>query len=504
MTFNTIAFALFMPLVFALYWLVCRGRLRAQNILLLAASYLFYGWWDWRFLGLLIFSTLVSWACALPTKRRLTWTAVAVAANLVVLGFFKYFNFFGDNLRWLFQTFGLNIDWVTIEILLPVGISFYTFQAISYNIDVYRGNTPVCRSPLTFALFVAFFPQLVAGPIERSTQLMPQLTRARSFDYGQAVEGMRLILWGLFKKCAVADGLGLLVDLAWGDPAGVPAKNCLMAVMFFPLQVYADFSGYSDIAKGTAALLGVRLMDNFLFPFYSRNAIEFWQRWHRSLMQWFTQYVYIPLGGSRTGHRLRNVCVVFILSGLWHGANWTYVMWGVLCALWYAADYRRHATLYKPGDGQVAGRRDAVHIALTFVIFAATVIVFRAPTMPAAWTMTVHVAPLFAAVAVAMLVFAWAVTKVRNLMYYCLLGAAMAALIQAVHSPANMVHVLNYLPVVFAVVMLCAEWRARTHTFALQVMPANPVARYAVYMGLYLVVWVTAMGSEGAFIYFRF
>ena len=322
---------LFLPIVFLLYWLTTRSA-RSQNALLLLVSYIFYGWWDWRFLGLLSGLTLTSWACALPRTRRRMWAGVNVAVCIAALIAFKYAGFFAENLRWLFENFGWEMDWFTVEVLLPVGLSFYALQAISYSVDVAGGRLEPERNLVTMALYISFFPQLVAGPIEQATSLLPQLKAPRAFDYGQAVEGMRRIVWGFFKKVVVADGVAVWVDHVYNfynlyDGVTVPFYFA-GAAMLFAIQIYADFSGYSDIAIGSAQLLGIRLTDNFLFPFFSRNGRELWSRWHRSLYIWLRTYVYIPLGGKKK-HRLLNMAIVWALTGMWHGASWNFVLWGL-------------------------------------------------------------------------------------------------------------------------------------------------------------------------------
>ncbi len=340
MQFDTYSYALFLPLVFFLYWGL-RNHLKVQNLFLLIASYVFYGWWDWRMLSLILFTTVTTWGTALMMKggRRSgtdkLWAAANIVTSLGILCLFKYLNFLRDSFVHLLGLFGINPDWPTIHILLPVGISFYTFQAISYTIDVYRGNIKPTRDVLAFSVFIAFFPQLVAGPIERATNLLPQFMRKKSFDYETAVTGMRQILWGLGKKVIIADTMSGYVDPLFSNPSYYSASSMIWAGLLFAVQIYADFSGYSDIAIGSARLLSIRLQPNFRYPFFSRNMKELWQRWHISLMTWFRHYVYFPLGGSRRGkwRTALNTMIVFSLSGLWHGADWTFVIWGTVNGL---------------------------------------------------------------------------------------------------------------------------------------------------------------------------
>jgi alginate O-acetyltransferase complex protein AlgI len=343
MLFNSIDFAIFLPIVFILYWFGFNKNLKLQNFLIVAASYLFYGWWDWRFLSLILFSTMVDYLVGLrlaknenETKRKaLLWTSILV--NLGFLGFFKYYNFFLDNFITAFSFFGTAIKANSLNIILPVGISFYTFQTLSYSIDVYKRKLKPTKDFIAFSAFVSFFPQLVAGPIERATHLLPQFYTKREFDYPKAVDGMRQILWGLFKKIVIADNCAKYANLIFNNSAEYSGSTLVLGALFFTFQIYADFSGYSDIAIGTSRLFGFDLMRNFNFPYFSRDIAEFWRRWHISLSTWFRDYLYIPLGGSRGGIwlKVRNIFIIFIVSGFWHGANWTFVVWGALNAIYF-------------------------------------------------------------------------------------------------------------------------------------------------------------------------
>ncbi len=343
MLFNSLDFAVFLPIVFVLYWCVAKRHLRVQNALIVVASYVFYGWWDYRFLALIAFSTLVDYTIGLQLeqqhqpKRRLVLLWVSVFVNIGLLGFFKYYNFFVDAFVDAFSLFGLSIQPNTLNIILPVGISFYTFQTMSYTIDVYRGKLKPTRDFIAFAAFVSFFPQLVAGPIERATHLLPQFYKTRSFEYSKAVDGLRQMLWGLFKKIVIADNCAQFVTAIFDNYTDYSGSTLLLGAVLFAFQIYGDFSGYSDIAIGTARLFGFDLRQNFAFPYFSRDIAEFWRRWHISLSTWFRDYVYIPLGGSRVSQWkvVRNVFVIFIVSGFWHGANWTFMVWGALNALYF-------------------------------------------------------------------------------------------------------------------------------------------------------------------------
>jgi alginate O-acetyltransferase complex protein AlgI len=343
MLFNSLDFAVFLPIVFGLYWMLQRYPLRFQNILIVVASYVLYGWWDCRFLALIVFSTLVDYTIGLRLQKAeklnrrklLLWTSILV--NIGFLGFFKYYNFFVDNFVSAFSFFGNDIQSNTLNIILPVGISFYTFQTLSYTIDVYRQKLEPTRDVFAFAAFVSFFPQLVAGPIERATNLLPQFYKKRQFNYSNAVDGLRQILWGLFKKIVIADNCAQFSNLIFDNYTDYSGSTLMLGAVFFAFQIYCDFSGYSDIAIGTSRLFGFNLKQNFAFPYFSRDIAEFWRSWHISLSTWFRDYVYIPLGGSKgsTSNQIRNVFIIFLVSGFWHGANWTFIVWGGLNALYF-------------------------------------------------------------------------------------------------------------------------------------------------------------------------
>lgn len=342
MLFNSLDFAIFLPIVFVLYWFVTNKNLKVQNLLLVAASYVFYGWWDWRFLSLIIFSTLLDYSVGLgivntfSIKKKKYLLYISLLLNLGLLGVFKYYNFFLENFINAFSFMGYNLNANSLNIILPAGISFYTFQTLSYTIDVYRGELKPTKSLIEFAAFVSFFPQLVAGPIERATNLLPQFYEKRSFDYSKAVDGMRQILWGLFKKIVIADSCAYYANAIFNSSSSYPGSTLVIGALFFAFQIYCDFSGYSDIAIGTAKLFGIKLMRNFAFPYFSRDIAEFWRRWHISLSTWFRDYVYIPLGGSKGGIwiKIRNIFIIFLVSGFWHGANWTFIIWGLLNAIY--------------------------------------------------------------------------------------------------------------------------------------------------------------------------
>lgn len=344
MLFNSPAYLIFLPVVFALYWFAFGKSFKIQNLVIIISSYVFYGWWDWRFLSLIFLSTIVDYFSGIKiyntakqTEKRI-YLGISIIFNLGLLGFFKYYNFFVDSWIDLVSFLGYQIQstW-TLEIILPVGISFYTFQTISYSLDIYYKRLKPTKDFISFATFVAFFPQLVAGPIERASNLLPQLLANRIFNYTQGVQGLRLILWGMFKKVVIADSLAWRVNYCFDNYLILDGGTLFLGLFYFSIQIYCDFSGYSDIAIGTAKLFGIELRSNFRFPFFSKSILEFWRRWHISLSSWFRDYIYIPLGGSIKGKLLaiRNVFIVFIISGLWHGSNWTFIAWGSINALFY-------------------------------------------------------------------------------------------------------------------------------------------------------------------------
>lgn len=341
MLFNSVEFAVFLPIIFLLYWFGTKGNLRLQNILLLLSSYYFYACWDSRFLYLLVFSTVLDYFTGLKMFDAKTqamkkfWFWFSISINLGFLGVFKYFNFFADSLAEALSLVGFQADFWTLQVILPVGISFYTFHGLSYVIDIYKGRIKPERNFIEYSVFVSFFPLLVAGPIERATHLLPQIQRKREFNYNNAVDGLKQILWGIFKKVVIADNCATYANMVFNDSAEYSGSTHIVAAIFFAFQIYGDFSGYSDIALGTARLFGIDLLRNFAFPYFSRDIAEFWRRWHISLSTWFRDYLYIPLGGSKGGNwmRVRNTFVIFLVSGFWHGANWTFIMWGFLNAL---------------------------------------------------------------------------------------------------------------------------------------------------------------------------
>ena len=511
MLFNSFEFAIFLPIVFLLYWFVfdyamrkCKRQLLWQNLFVVVASYIFYGWWDWRFLILIAITTLLSFLSGIgieyaPTQRGKKAVMIAnIIINLGILGLYKYYDFFATQFA---RLFGIESDFLLLHLILPVGISFYTFQALSYSIDVYRKQMQPTHDIVAFTAFLSFFPQLVAGPIERATNLLPQFQKKRTFDYATAVDGMRQILWGLFKKIVVADNCATYVDTVFADISNQSGSTLVLAAVLFTFQIYGDFSGYSDIAIGTAKLFGIKLMRNFNVPYFSRDIAEFWRRWHISLTTWFRDYVYIPLGGSRPnipeairlkGDKalearytkwiaVRNTFVIFLLSGFWHGANWTFVLWGAYHALLFVPllllnKNRRYrdtvATITLP-DGTTKTKwlpslKEAGQMLLTFAMAVFGWIIFRATGLKtlSAWVTGIFDSSFFS------------IPWLMNRQYYIPLA-------------------INIF------VLLIVEWLNRTQEHSLKRLPNNAVMRTLIYYGLFLLMFFFT-GKNETFIYFQF
>ncbi|GAA4278924.1 MBOAT family O-acyltransferase [Aquimarina mytili] len=399
MLFNSLEYIIFLPVVFFIYWAVFNKKLQTQNWFLLIASYFFYGFWDWRFLFLILASTIVDFFVgqrihsSSTARNKKSWLWLSILFNVGLLGFFKYFNFFIDSWIDLASIFGYTIHstW-TLKIILPVGISFYTFQTMSYSFDIYHKKITPTRDFISFATFVSFFPQLVAGPIERASNLLPQILNKRTFNYLQAVEGLKLILWGFFKKLVIADALAPLVDDIFANYSQYSPSTLIMGVFFFSFQIYGDFSGYSDIAIGTAKLFGIELSPNFKFPYFSRNIAEFWRRWHISLSRWFRDYLYIPLGGSKVNRwiSIRNVFIIFLVSGFWHGANWTFIIWGGIHALLFLPllltnNNRTYLSSTIAEKTILPSLKELFQILTTFILVTFSWIFFRASSLTHAW-----------------------------------------------------------------------------------------------------------------------
>jgi len=478
MFFNSIDFAIFLPIVFALYWLLKKANIKVQNGLLVVASYFFYACWDWRFLALIIFSTIVDYlvGIGLSTQdnkgKRKFLLLVSVLVNLGFLGFFKYFNFFLESFTEAFSFFGADISGNSLDIILPVGISFYTFQTLSYSIDVYRKKLEPTKDILAFSAFVSFFPQLVAGPIERATNLFPQFKVKRTFDYAKAIDGMRQILWGLFKKIVIADNCATYANEIFNNSAQYSGSTLVVGAIFFSFQIYGDFSGYSDIAIGVSRLFGFDLKRNFAFPYFSRNIGEFWRRWHISLSTWFRDYLYIPLGGSRGNAwvKIRNVFIIFIVSGFWHGSNWTFIVWGFLHALFFlplilTKSNRKHIDVVAQGR-YLPSLKEVCLMLLTFSLASFAWIFFRAESLEHAYSYIVGIPT-------------W--------------------------SLFSMPEVFPKTLVVLLVIFMMVEWLGREQEFAIAKLGVKwkwPF-RYAMYYGIILTM-VLFGGEVQQFIYFQF
>ncbi len=487
MLFNSLEFAFFLPIVFLLYWFLTpsgangpryslfhywrvseQRALNIQNAFVLIASYVFYGRWDWRFLLLIAFTSFCSWGSGLlignasSQNNAKFWMIANLVLNLGILAVFKYYDFF---VREFGQLFGISTDSLLLRIILPVGISFYTFQALSYSIDVYRQKIEPTKNIVAFFAFISFFPQLVAGPIERATNLLPQFLNKRTFSYNQAVDGMRQILWGLFKKIVIADNCATYVDQVWSTYDSQSGSTLLLAAVFFTFQIYGDFSGYSDIAIGTAKLFGIKLMRNFNNPYFSRDIAEFWRRWHISLTTWFRDYVYIPLGGSRpeipAGIKhpdqykkwiiVRNTFVIFLLSGFWHGANWTFIVWGAYHAILFLplillGQNRKYTN--QVAEGRLLPTwKECGQILLTFMLAVFGWIIFRAETIGQTWDIMTHIfsGSLFSA--------AWLKDDLFNITLFSSLA-----------------------------ILLFVEWCNRNEAHAFAVLPRNKFLRVSIYL----------------------
>ncbi len=497
MLFNSLAFALFFPTVLALYWTVGRRPLRLQNTLLLAASYLFYGWWDWRFLGLILASSLVDFFVGLglsnpdrsPASRK-ALLALSLSANLGALGFFKYFNFFVDSARESIAALGVHTDLTTLSIILPVGISFYTFQTISYSVDVYRGRLEPTRDPISFLAFVAFFPQLVAGPIERADDLLPQFLKPRTFDDERARDGLRQMLWGMAKKVLIADSLAVPVEYAYTHSDTLGGGALLLATGLFFVQLYCDFSGYSDIAIGAARVLGFDLTRNFAFPFFSRSFTEFWQRWHITLNTWLRDYVFLEVEMRvRRRHLNRrkalpkdqrpprtppawttalNMVAVFTLSGLWHGAAWTFVLWGLLNGLFLVPELLWRRPIPKAiaaANRALPSPRELGQMLLVNGMILLSLVLFRAES----------------------------------------LGQAAEIYGRLVTAPLVGLDLATYaLPCALAAFPIVVEWKQRRLEHALAIADRPTWLRWSVYYGLFFAIILRGTGEAREFVYFQF
>lgn len=482
MLFNSLSFAIFLPLVFLLYWFGTNGKLRLQNLLLLFSSYYFYACWDWRFMFLLIFSTFLDYFTGIKifdAKQRsgkLFWLWLSVGINLGFLGVFKYYNFFAQSFAEGLSLLGLKTTPETLQVILPVGISFYTFHGLSYVIDLFKNRIEPERNFVDYSVFVSFFPLLVAGPIERATHLLPQIIQKRTFSYPKAVDGLRQILWGLFKKIVIADNCAEFANTIFKNPEAYSGSTLVLGALFFTFQIYCDFSGYSDIALGTARLFGIELLRNFAFPYFSRDIAEFWRRWHISLSSWFKDYLYIPLGGSKGGMamKIRNTFIIFTVSGFWHGANWTFLIWGFLNALYIMPSiilntHRNNLDIVAKGR-TFPTMKEFAEILLTFTLTVFAWIFFRAETVSQAFTY--------------------------------LNGIFTLSIFQVPKFPG----INASIPIlVLTLVFIAIEWMGRENQYAIAKLGEKwpKGVRWAMYYSVVLIIfWFT--GKEQQFIYFQF
>lgn len=488
MLFNSIEFAIFLPVVFLLYWFVFQKRIELQNLFLLCVSYIFYGWWDWRFLSLIIFSSIIDFFVGIRLGKeenqvnKKVLLGISIFVNLGLLGFFKYYNFFIDNFIEAFSFFGKAFSVGTLKVILPVGISFYTFQTLSYSIDIYRGKMEPTKDWKAFFAYVSFFPQLVAGPIERATNLLPQFNKKREFNNQKASDGMRQILWGLFKKIVIADNCAIGVNEIFSNSGDYSGGMLLLGGFLFAFQIYGDFSGYSDIAIGTARLFGFNLMQNFAFPYFSRDIAEFWRRWHISLSTWFRDYLYIPLGGSRGGTKMkiRNTFAIFLVSGFWHGANWTFIFWGLLNAILFLPlllSNQNRRNLDVAGQGHsLPTLKEFFQILATFFLTVIAWIIFRAENISHAGQ---YIISLFEGIfSIETYLVAW--NYISN--------------------------TLGFATLFFIFILLITEWiqREKQHGLDFSKLVINKFTRWGIYCAVLFSIVLFGAFGQSQFIYFQF
>jgi D-alanyl-lipoteichoic acid acyltransferase DltB (MBOAT superfamily) len=482
MLFNSLNFAIFLPIVFILYWFVTNKNLRLQNILLLISSYFFYACWDWRFMFLLIFSTLLDYFTGIKIheatikRKKLFWLWLSITVNLGFLGIFKYYNFFASSFADGLSLLGLKANLGSLQVILPVGISFYTFHGLSYVLDLYYNRIKPEKNFVDYSVFVSFFPLLVAGPIERATHLLPQILKKREFDYSKAVDGLRQILWGLFKKIVIADNCAEYANTIFNNSGSYAGSTLVLGALFFTFQIYCDFSGYSDIALGTARLFGIDLLRNFAFPYFSRDIAEFWRRWHISLSSWFKDYLYIPLGGSKGGMwmKIRNTFIIFLVSGFWHGANWTFIVWGFLNAL-----YIMPSIIFKTNRNNLEIVAKGKYLP-TFKEFFAITVTF------------------------CLTVFAWIFFRAANVThaFNYISEICSSSLFTVPHlSEVRKALIIAILTIIFVII----EWFGREEQYAIARMGLNwpKSLRYSFYYLLILAI-VVFKGDTNQFIYFQF
>lgn len=477
MIFNSIDFLIFLPIVFILYWQL-KNNINLQNLFIVVVSYIFYGWWDYRFLFLISFTSLCSFYSGImidyyqsdKSKKRLI-AICNILINIGILAVFKYYNFFIQSLSYLLSQFGIHLDFITINIILPVGISFYTFQALSYTIDVYRGDIKASHNIISFFAYISFFPQLVAGPIERSTNLLPQFSSIRTFKYETAIDGLRQMLWGFFKKIVVADNCAAGVNHVFAEIDSLDSISLFYGALMFSMQIYGDFSGYSDIAIGTSKIFGIKLMRNFNYPYFSRDIAEFWRKWHISLTTWFRDYLYIPMGGSRYGKlkSIKNTLIIFLTSGLWHGANWTFLLWGAYHALLFIPllitnKNRKHLAGIAE-HSIIPSFKELIQMTTTFILVLMGWIIFRAENIGIA------------------------------IKYYNRMFTNFELTLPEYGKTA----------LIWIIIMLVAEWlqRDKQHTLQIENSIQNKYIRHFIYYAIISII-IIFQGETAQFIYFQF
>lgn len=479
MFFNSFEYAIFLPIIFIIYWFILNKNLKLQNLFLLISSYFFYSCWDWKFLFLLAFSTILDYISGLKIYNSNTqikkkiWLIISVSINLGFLGFFKYYNFFIESFADLIQKLGFTAHYSTLNIILPVGISFYTFHGLSYVFDIYNKKIKPSHNWIEYALFVSFFPLLVAGPIERATHLLPQIEKPRKFNYELAVSGLKQILWGLFKKIVIADNCAKAVNLIFNSYESQSGGTLLLGAILFSFQIYGDFSGYSDIALGSGKLLGIKLIKNFNYPYFSRSIAEFWRRWHISLSSWFKDYLYIPLGGSKGGtiKRIRNTFIIFLVSGFWHGANWTFILWGGLNALFILPSIifktnRNNMDIVAKGK-ILPNFKEFFQIVYTFLLASFAWIFFRSESLSQAFSY---------------------INKMFN----------------SIHLPDVSIFNLSLFPLLLLLIIV--EWKGRENNYAIEKLfyKSKTCIRWSFYYILIILMLVFGQKNSQEFIYFQF
>lgn len=488
MLFNSIEFAVFLPIVFFLYWFLSKGNYKIQNIILLFSSYFFYGCWDFRFLFLLIFSTSLDFFTGIQMHDARTqrikkfWFWLSVCINLGFLSIFKYYNFFVSSFADGLSHVGVNYSFYTLQVILPVGISFYTFHGLSYVIDIYKGRIKPERNIIDYSVFVCFFPLLVAGPIERATHLLPQLIKKREFDYSKAIDGMQQILWGIFKKVVLADSCAIIVKNIFNSYQTQSGSVLFFGGVFFAFQIYGDFSGYSDIAIGVSRLFGINLIRNFNFPYFSRDIAEFWRRWHISLTTWFRDYLYIPLGGSRGSkwQVVRNTFIIFLVSGFWHGANWTFIAWGAFHAILFLPLIllgKNRKNTNTVAEGRILPNwKEFLQMSFTFLLVVFGWILFRSPTIGQAVD---YIGRIF--------VFNSGFFDISTLL----------------ESRGNLSGYTIFISVLSIVLLMSTEWIQRHKQHGLEISNCNRSVRWITNIFLCLLIYI-CQADTVTFIYFQF